>query len=597
MIRRNWAHRPRIGGGRTRNEEVLIMKKCLAMILALVMLLTLCVPAFAATTGNHEETILPVSSGSVPVVLLAGDGNGIYDADGNRAPLFGDALSAALKGKDGDPRNNDSNFGSSLVGVLKDFARGVITGDYDAYYDKLQEEVGALTETIRMDENGEPRYGTDISAKDRETNRLRMTTPNRVETYNMESYHFWYDWRKSPLEVADEMDEYIEAVCAMTGHKQVGLVGRCLGANFVLAYLTKYGYKNRIKGVGFDGGMMRGHDVTSEAFSGKFKTDGEAIYRHLIDQDVLFGNGPDRWVADLADVLEYSGVLDGVSATVRATVYEKLVEGVTSALALSTLLTIPSYWSCVSLQDYDDAMLYVFGEEGSEKREKYAGLIEKIEAYHNTVQLKQNKMLKKFVKKGGNIGVVSKYGFQMTPIGESRNLVADEFVSVRNTSMGATTSLVYNTLPDWYVAKREEQGRGKYISPDRKVDAYTCMFRDYTWFTKNVRHSRWSAAENEILYTVTTADRQLTVDDLSCTQFLVLEDGASALVPMTAGNCDTENWKSEPSNDEINPVTRAFRLLRSKLLLVRDLMQSLGAKIEDRVDEAVDETKEKLKLS
>lgn len=467
-----------------------------------------------------------------------------------------------------------------MLDVLKSFILGVATGNYDAYYEKLQFEIGELTEKLQMDENGDPRYGTDISPKDYETNRSRMTTPNRSGSYSIESYHFWYDWRKSPLEVADELDAYIEGVCAMTGFKQVGLVGRCLGTNFVLAYLAKYGYKNRIKGIGFDGGMMRGHDATSESISGKFKTDGDSIHRYIVDQNVLFNSGIDNWVLDLVDILEDSGLLDGLSAAVRKTVYDKVVEGVSSALALSTQFTMPGYWSCVSLRDYDDAMLYVFGPEGSEKRVQYAGLIEKIEAYHNTVQLRQNKLLKKFVKKGGHIGVVAKYGFQMILICESRNLAADEFVSVRNTSMGARTSLVYNTLSDRYIAKREEQGRGKYISPDRKIDATTCMYPDFTWFTKNVRHADWSVAENEILYTVTTADRQLTVNDFAYTQYLVRPDGAKTLVAMTTENCDTEHWTAQPPREEISAPARAGRLARDNVALIKDLLHLLRTKLE-----------------
>ena len=74
--------------------------------------------------------------------------------------------------------------------------------------------------------------------------------------------------------------------------------------------------------------------------------------------------------------------------TAEATIYKKLVEGVTSALALSTFFTWPTYWTAVAPQDYQDALYYVFGPEGSQKRQEYAGLIEKLDRYDREVRQK-----------------------------------------------------------------------------------------------------------------------------------------------------------------------------------------------------------------
>ena len=547
------------------------MKKSLAIFLAVLMLLPLGLPAAA----QSDEKITPVDGGSVPSILLGGDGISINDAEGNRVYKFDELFTLAANGADSD--DGDSTVKDSAIEVLKSFILGVASGNYDEYYEKLQFEVGELTEKLQMDENGDPQYGTDISPKLREINLKKMTTPY-TGRQNYALYGFYYDWRKSPMEIADELDEYIEAVCAMTGSDQVSLTGRCLGTNFVLAYLAKYGDKNRVMGLGLDCGMMYGHDALSESISGKFKTDGDAINRYLTDMETYQGMEMEGWIKDLIDFAEHAELLHGLSIVTKATIYDQVVEGVTSALALSTQFTIPGYWSCVSLEDYDDAMQYVFGPEGSEKRQKYAGLIEKIEAYHDEVQVNIPSLLQDFAANGGNLCVIAKYGLQMAPICESRNLVSDDYVSVRNSTMGATTSMLYNTLSDDYIAARDAAGKGNYISPDKQIDVSTAMYPDYTWFIKGTPHSDWTDYEAALLYTVTTADRQLTVDDLTISRFTVKDKATGAFLPMTAENCHTEAWNAETPKEENTKVNRVFRFLQSLFGVLKHLVRFLKEK-------------------
>ena len=75
-----------------------------------------------------------------------------------------------------------------------------------------------------------------------------------------------------------------------------------------------------------------------------------------------------------------------------------------------------------------------------------------------------------------NISIISKYGFQMVPICESNAAISDQYASVTRSSFGATTGTVYEPLPDDYIAAREAEGKASYISPDRLVDASTCLF-------------------------------------------------------------------------------------------------------------------------
>ncbi len=68
------------------------MKKIVSVCLALCLLLSCfaVLPAAAFT---------PTGGGSMPLVLLSGDGNTIYDESGNEAPKFTDVVTDAFTGK------------------------------------------------------------------------------------------------------------------------------------------------------------------------------------------------------------------------------------------------------------------------------------------------------------------------------------------------------------------------------------------------------------------------------------------------------------------------------------------------------------------
>ncbi|MBQ4366022.1 MAG: hypothetical protein II804_07125, partial [Clostridia bacterium] len=175
--------------------------------------------------------------------------------------------------------------------------------------------------------------------------------------------------------------------------------------------------------------------------------------------------------------------------------------------------------------------------------------------------------------------------FQIVPTCASSDAVSDQYASVKNSSFGATTSTIYGTLPDDYIAAREAEGKGRYISPDRQVDASTCLFPDYTWFTKGARHGDWTRTENELMYTVTTADRQLTIDDFDLTQFMVYDTETKVMVPMTAENCHTEYWTADETVDHPQSfLQRLKNFFASFRVWFRQLIAVLKARIEKPAD-------------
>lgn len=549
------------------------MKKIISILLAAVIICTMAIPAAAANISGWGSQI--------PVVEISGDGEPLYDANGNQIFKTTDILSMFTGGNSEEGEEGNHALVEAMINVLEPFLlEGLYKDEWDNFYDNLYKEMSDLFSASHLNKDGTAPEGTGLSQsrKDEVAANLEIDHKNGKGYYAELDYKFFYDWRLDPWEVADLFHAHVEKVKQTTGSKKVAVIAKCLGTNVVLAYVAKYGTES-IYGLGFDGGTVNGMEPISDAISGKFGVDGSAINRILIDcaEYGIFDVGD--FVTSTIDLLERSGALDAVVGITEEYLYDKLVYGVTSALARSTVMTWPSYWAAVTDTDYETAIEYVFGDENDEKRTEYAGLIAKLDNYDKEVRQRIPELLKKVKGSGARVAFIAKYGSQMIPTGSSASLVADQFVSVNRASFGATTSTVYDTLSDEYIAQREAEGKGKYISPDKQIDASTCLFPDNTWFIKGNKHSNWCWWETDLLYTVTTSSEYLTIDDFDFTQYVVYRKDTNYAEKMTTENCNTEAWETTP--DELSPsrtafiiraLTSLFNWLKELINLVQSLM-------------------------
>lgn len=525
------------------------MKKLAAILLSLLIITTSIFPAFALPTPSVSW------GGDVPVISLFGDGQPICDEEGNIIFKFSEILN--MIGSSDDSESEEDPVMDAVVSILQPFLlEGILNDEWDGYYAALEKEIGEIFTEIRFNKNGECDNNTDIEPSRRADMEYKKNTDFKKVNghYYVYDYQFWYDWRQDPRDTADELHEYIESIKKTTGCDKVAILARCLGSSITMAYIAEYG-TDSIYGVGLDGSIIEGAEIISEAISGSFALDGEAIGRLLNDINATGSLNLSEFVTASIDLVIKSGLIDSLTNTVKATIYNKVAKGVTSALALSTFFTWPGYWACVSEEDYPAALEYVFGEEGSVKRTEYAGLIDKIEGYHQEVRLELDNLYDEIENSGAKIGVIGKYGFQLAPITKSADKIADQYSTLEKSSLGATTApSIFETLSDDYIENRIEEGKGKYISPDKLVDASTCRFPEYTWFTKNISHSYWHDFETYLLYTVITADVQYTVDDFDCTQFVVHDYETGVISPMTEENCHTESWYDSISDGQSDSI-------------------------------------------
>ncbi len=556
------------------------MKKVISIILVALMLMSVCsTGVFAAGDIGVDNGSIKVhtSRSQIPVVRLLGDGEPLYDKDQNK--LF--HIRSFYFPEDEDEEDNE--LIKSMANVLFPFlVDGLLNDNWEPYYKNLQKEISELVGDARLDENGNPVNGTGISDARKKEMEDDLSKDLKIGKgyYEVNDYRFWYDWRLDPLYTADLLHQHIQKVKYVTGSPKVSIMASCLGTLVTTAYITKYGTAD-LHGVGFTGSVSGGAEALSEAISGKFNIDGAAISRMLIDSDYVGEFNVDELITTSIDLLTAAGIIDGAETAIRETLYAKLVEGVTSALALSTFFTWPTYWAAVTADDYDAAMQHVFGPEGSEKRTTYAGLIRKIENYNTVVRKNYTQTIKSIGANGVKFGAVAKYGFQILPICESNNAVSDQFVSLKRSSFGATTSTIDTVLADEYIAARIADGKGDYISPDKKVDASTCIYPESTWFMKNVSHSEYTVFERRLLYDVITADHQIVCGDevngVTYSRFLVYDYETDTMSTMNEDNCNTEHWVVNKDNENLSPKhNKIFNFVRTIIKFFVLVMQKLS---------------------
>lgn len=561
------------------------LRKMLAVFLAVLMISSLAMPA--AATGKPTKMMC-----DDPVIYIAGDSGDIYYENDTKKFRIDDLFSS----DDSEEDDSSDRIWEAVANILLPFVlEGIAFDKWDNYYAAVEKEIGDLFEPIKLDSNGNVPETSDSGigkAAQADLEYSKTHDRNSNGKYDERAYYFHYDWRLDPIEIAEQLNDFINGICTATGREKVSITCKCLGTNVVLAYINKYG-TSKLKGLGIDVATSNGSEFISGALSGDFSIDGHAIARFLKDVDFYYGFTISPVITSTIELLANTGALDALTNVAREKIYAKIEYGIISALATGTFMTFPSYWALVSADDFDDALYYVFGKENSEKRVKYAGLIEKITVYNDTVKKNIDDILRmtKQPDENGetvNLCVVSKYGTQLVPIVKNGDVLGDTFVSVNRSSFGATTSTVYDTLTKDYIADRVALGYGKYISPDQKIDASTCLFPDYTWFIKGCKHASYTPEEIRLILTVIDANEQLTVDDFDWSQYIIynatddLSGEWGTFEKMTEDNCDIEQWEADstlerPQNKQERIISLVISILKwvtTILILTTEIINS-----------------------
>lgn len=512
------------------------VKKLISLVLTLIMVLGLFVPAVSAA----EDT-------EYPVIYVTGSRNKLYadknnPSESNRIWKIGVDIGAVVK--------------EALAPCLTELAAGIIKDDYDDYCDELVNCIVPLFEKMILDKNGEASNGSGIAKESAAINYAKKT-----ENYALMDYLFAYDWRLSPMVVCDQLKAHIDRVKEITGEDKVVLVGRCMGANMVSAYFTKYydHAKENIDSFVMYEPSSLGLDLLGAIYSGQLSVDDKRLDEFL-DYYLTHGNLIEdetmaEFVAVIVSLLQEMKAL-GVATDLVNKLLEKVKDNLIPRLLLGTFGTFPSFWSMIGEEYYEDAMKFVF--EGRE--EEYKGLIDKNNDWHDNVMKKLPETMKSLEADGIPFAVLVKYNIPSYPFYEDAKQQTDMVSDVYHVSFYATSANYGETLSKEYIDSLKDK---KYLAPDNVIDASTCLFPDTTWFIKNISHDPFPPSIDQLIYKFIKANGNFTVfDDKNYTQYLDYIEETDTLVPLAKAIEDDNNAETPAEKENfIQKILRFFRLL------------------------------------
>lgn len=326
--------------------------------------------------------------------------------------------------------------------------------------------------------------------------------PSEQEVKNSKIVNFCYDWRCDPVDIASQLNDFVKYVKKTSGKDKVYLSCHSLGGVIVLSYLSLYGNED-VSGVAFDATAIYGESYTGDLLTGKIDIESEALLYSI--ENALRGSDVEEMVNSLLEVFEAAGLFKLVAdlgnelvVRLRGYIYEAL------APLFASWLTI---WAMIPDEMVDDAIDFVFGEIYDKNDKEASELLSKIENYNTLIRSHKTQTLKE-LDKTANVVVISRYGFSSIPVTPSWNSLSDTVVDTKNNSFGATTASYGESFSEEYLKDKDM----KYISPDKTVDASTCLFPDKTWFIRNIPHAELCVELDLMVYTLLTTKDEATVD-------------------------------------------------------------------------------------
>lgn len=548
------------------------MKRVISVLLSVFLVFSVVTPVASA-----------VGEENLPIIYIRGNGETIYDGEGKPLALGISDLFSDITNGGYDMETVVETCANIMLPLLTE---GLLFDEWDRYGKAVYEELKPIFRGSEIDENGNPKNGSGIAQSriDASEAEAERDTVN----YGLYDYNFMYDWRLSPYDHVDRLHEYVLKVLETTGKDQVNIHVACLGGGLLMAYLEKYGDNGHVKNVMLNEVLSNGATIISETFSGQIEFDAKQIERYLAQMTYCSDIGmPGGFgLSDLLNEIVFKTidlfnqitvtdkVLDGVED-----LYDRLYKALMPAVCHATgIATVVNYWTCVSEEDFDAALNLIYGEEGSELRTQYAGLIEKIVYYREHCTSKLDELYEKFENEYNiHIGFVARYGYMNPPLTKDADELSDFLVSLDEATKGATCAKIGNTLSEEYISQRVKEGKGAYISPDRQVDLSTALYPDRTWVIKNAHHSFTNVSDNITLSFLQGTNYSIHSEG-AYPQFSVFYETEGILEPMTTENCADYEWISLP---EENPTiqTRLASLIRFFTMIIKFITRLINGEI------------------
>ena len=486
-----------------------VWKKLLSVLLACTLIVSVAVPALAAAETDAN-----------PILIVAGFTEYV--------------LQNTETGENAFPHNTDKILNTVTAvapSLLTLLASGRTQADYDAFCDAALPVIGDMFDDIACNPDGTVKH-PEVQ--------LKYQFPESVATYGVETvgqadafdkqilygaidavgadkvYVYGLDWRLNPMDVADELNAWIQHIKEVQGCDKVSIAGISMGGAMVSAYLAKYGTDD-VSNVTMISAAFTGLSYVGELYQGHVQIDEDGLYNML--NAALGADTLSRIFGSTGLVKQAIALIDDLYAAEQDRIF---TECLVPAFGYN-----PGMWSFVPSENYDAAKEFMFAHMDSTDAQKLE-LSAKLDAYH-LAQANVEQTLKNAKAAGVNVAITSNYNFQIAPVAATAKQTSDQVIETVHTSGYATCANLGETLP----ASVKD---GKYVSVDRVIDASTCFLPDNTWFIKNMQHVGFDNSQNQCKFYawLMTTDKQVTVNsNPDYPQFMLYNDETKVLSPLS----------------------------------------------------------------
>ena len=386
---------------------------------------------------------------------------------------------------------------ADVLAAAKECAPAVFRYLVDANWDRLSDSVlpkfRTIFQDVFLDPDGTPREGTGVD----------FVWPDASSITPSSRLKFQYDWRLDPIEIAAQLEAFIDYVCAASGCTQVTLMAHSCGGVIVTTYAKLYGV-GKLRGVVLNSTAVLGETYTGEMMCGNFNVGDEALKAYFTF--LGYGSEYEDLIFSVTNTLMRQGILSKVSGMFDA-IFEHMLDRISTELIMPMFGSWVTIWAMTPDEYLDGAYAYILDKVAVATGQDYSGLRRKVDRFNEQIRPYRLETVQAMAD-NGHFGVFSRYGFVSIPLSPTWDKLSDGVIDVANTSFGATASAYNQTLDEAYLANVDEQ----YVSPDKTVDASTCMFPDRTWFIRNMKHGKPIVNLDDLVFDILYADETVTVD-------------------------------------------------------------------------------------
>lgn len=388
----------------------------------------------------------------------------------------------------------------------------LVTKDYNRLGDAILDPVNDLLKRANLSKDGEVTDGSGAY----------MIYPPAESITDESRLDFNYDWRVDPIQSANELNDFINYVIENSGSDKVTIECHSFGGIIVNTYTRLYG-SDKLKSVCYNTTAIYGETYTGEMMSGEIVFEGEAIVKFF--KRMLGGNEYEKLLNGLIDILDSAGI-DSDLASLANNIVEKLGERAIKEILMPMFGSWLSIWAMIPDKYVDSAKEFVFNKVFKDDGVDRSELIKKIDRYNSEIRPFKTETLEK-QNQEINIYVFSRYGFPSVPLTPSWEKMSDSVVDTESSSFGAECAEYGKAFDETFLNNHSEN---IYLNPDKNIYSETCMFKDQTWFFRDMPHADACSDMDEIVMNLLYSDSQATIATFKeYPQYLVYNKGSKAI--------------------------------------------------------------------